>query len=377
MRGKRWLGLLVAVTIVAGLVAVRMERVHQKVDTPTLAAFPVSVRVATVAHGNVVHTRHVLGHVYGEEEAEVAPRISAEVLEVLVREGDHVRRGQAIANLDPRELEDAVAEAEARVESAREALAAAQTGLSVQTDATARDRTLFDAKAISKEQYDRSVAVEAGARAEQRAAASGLDVANEALDAARTRLGYARLKAPFAGNVARRLVDPGDLAVPGRPLMVLVRHGGVRVRAQLAEEEFPLLHVGQPVTMEAGGVRVEARVSRVFPSLDASHLATLEVDLAAPPVGFVAGATVGLDLALRSTEGLVVPADALLQGERGSFVFTAKDGKVHVVKVDVDGRSTTEAVVRGELQNGDSVIVAQPSRLMTLAENSSVHVVEG
>lgn len=377
MKGKRWLGLLVAVTIVASLVAVRMERVRQKVDAPTLAAFPVSVRVATVVQGNVVHTRHVLGHVYGEEEAQIAARISAEVLEVLIREGEHVRRGQALVNLDPRELEDAVAEAEARVESAREALAAAQAGLSVQIDATARDRTLFDAKAISKEEYDRSVALEASVRSEHRAAASGLDVAKKALDAARTRLGYAHLEAPFAGNVARRLVDPGDLAVPGRPLVVLVRQGGVRVRAQLAEEQFPLLHVGQPVTMEAGGVRVEAQVSRVFPSLDESHLATLEVDLAAPPAGFVAGATVGLDLALQTAEGLVVPVDALLQGERGSFVFTVRDGKVHVVKVEVDGRSTTEAVVRGELQDGDSVIVARPSRLMTLAENTSVHAVDG
>ena len=79
------------------------------------------------------------------------------------------------------------------------------------------------------------------------------------------RLGYCQLAAPTNGVVARRLADPGDLAVPGKPLLQLVSQQTVRVRASLPPEDFTGLHLGQPVTLKTDRASVDATVSRVFP----------------------------------------------------------------------------------------------------------------
>ncbi|NOY44463.1 MAG: HlyD family efflux transporter periplasmic adaptor subunit, partial [Deltaproteobacteria bacterium] len=65
---------------------------------------------------------------------------------------------------------------------------------------------------------------------------------------ARTKRSYARLEAPFDGVVAARWADPGDLAVPGKPILAVARNGALRVRAQLPVEDLAVLAVGQRVT---------------------------------------------------------------------------------------------------------------------------------
>lgn len=372
MKKLGWI--LVILLIVIGLVAVRMKRMHEKESAPLVKIVPPAVQVATVAEGRVAHTRHVLGTVIGSDEAEVAPRIMGQVLKVLVREGAAVKAGQLLAVIDPREIQDAVAQAEAGVAAAKEGLAAARTAYDAQHAATARDKTLFEAKAISQEQWDRSRAADEAAAARLEAAKAQVTVAEKRLDQARTRLGYTRLTAPFSGVVSARLADPGDLAVPGRPVLKLVHHTGVRVRAEVPAEDFINLKVGQPVTLALGEVTVQAAVSRVFPAMGKAHLATFEVDLSDPPAGFVSGATVGVDLELHGAEGVRVPADALLDGENGSWVFKVADGVVHPVQVQILARSLDDAVLTGDVAVGDSVVVARPSRLMTLAEGSKVTV---
>jgi RND family efflux transporter MFP subunit len=269
-----------------------------------------------------------------------------------------------------------VAEAEAEVEAAKEGLAAAETARATQRDATARDKRLVEAKAISQEQWDHSRAADAASAARLEAARAQVEVAVKRLDQARTRLDYCRLTAPVTGVVARRLADPGDLGVPGKPLLEIVRQEKVRVRASVPPENLTDLEVGRPLTLTLGDLSVDAVVSRVFPAMGDSHLAAFEADLTSPPPGFVSGATVGVDVHLSSAEGLTVPGDALLEGERGAWVFKVADGTVHPVRVTVVDRSHDAAVVNGPLSAGEAVIVARPSRLMTFADGMKVKVAE-
>jgi RND family efflux transporter MFP subunit len=322
------------------------------------------VRVATVREGTVTETRRFLGEVSGAEEAALSSRILAPVTAVAVREGDPVRRGQELVRLEAGELENAVQAAAAGV-------SAADVAFATQRDASARDRVLFEAKAISQEDWDRS-------RANEAAAESRLVAAREGLDAARRRRDYAVVAAPFDGVVARRDVDPGDLAAPGKALLTLVRRGGVRVRVKLPAELLTGVAVGGALALDAPEAPVEARITRVFPAMDASHLATVEAEVATPPAGLVSGATVGVDVPVAApAAGWVVPERALLEGETGAFVFRVREGCVHPVSVHVASRSQEGAVVSGPLQDRDRVIVAQPSRLMTLAEGTPVTIVEG
>ena len=374
MKKLGWI--LVVILIAAGLVAVRMKRMHQKESAPLVKIVPPTVKVATVEEGRVVHSRHVLGRVIGSDEAAVAPRIMGQVLKVLVREGDTVKAGKLLVEIDPREIEDAVSQAQAGVAAAKEGVAAAQTAYDAQHSATARDKTLFEAKAISAEQWDRSRAADQAAAARLEAAKAQLTVSEKKLDQAKTRLAYTRLQAPFSGVVSARLADPGALAVPRKPMIKLVHHAGVRVRAEVPPEDFSVLKIGQPLTLSLGDASISAQVSRVFPAMGKSHLATFEADLSEPPPGFVSGATVGVDLELKGAEGVRVPADALLDGENGSFIFKVDGGTIHPQKIDILARSLDDAVITGDLSVADRVVVARPSRLMTLAEGMKVRIDE-
>lgn len=351
-----------AAAVVVGAAALHHLRLKQKNDAPLAAEPLVAVRVAPVVRARVADSRHVLGTVLGADEANVAPRVMAQVVSIDVREGDRVRAGQTLATLDDSEARDAVAEAVA-------ALTAANAAYVAQHDATARDRTLFAAKAISQEQWDRSLAADAAVTAQREAA-------SKRLDSARARLAYFHITAPADGLVARRLADPGDLALPGKPLFKFVRQGSVRVRADLPPGDWPALHPGLPVALSLGAEHVEVAVSRVFPSMGENHLATFEADVPNPPATLVSGAAVGVDVELSATEGLAVPSSALLESDKGAFVFTPANGIVHTVKVRVLGRSLDKALVEGDLRAGEPVIVAEPSRLMTLTGGMKVLVVQ-
>ncbi len=360
---RKWVAGLVVGALVVGLAAVRVKRAREKAGALALAPVAAAVEVAAVKEGTVTETRRFLGEVSGTEEALLSSRILAPVIGVAVREGDTVRRGQDLVRLEAGELESGVRAAAAGLSSAEVAFAA-------QRDASARDRILFEARAISQEDWDRS-------HSNESAAESRLLAARETLDAARRRRDYAVIAAPFDGVVARRDVDPGDLAVPGKALLTLVRKGGVRVRLKLPAEMLSALTVGTPLFLDAPGGRVEGRVTRVFPAMDASHLAIVETELAVAPAGLVSGATVGVDVPVASAAGWVVPDRALLEGEASAFVFRVSEGRAHPISVHVASRSQQAAVVTGPLQDRDRVIIAQPSRLMTLAEGTPVTIAAG
>lgn len=361
MKPRIIVAIVTGVVVVAGLGALHHLRFKQKESSPLVPEVPQAVRTAQVVEGRVARTRHVLGTVVGGEEIDFAPQVMARVVAIRVREGDVVKAGDVLVQLEEREFNDALAEAEA-------ARTAAEVAWQAQRDATARDRRLFEVKAIAQEQWDRSQAAEAAASAQAQSAA-------QRLDQAQTRLGYCRLTASASGVVAKRLTDPGDLALPGKPLLKLVRQQTVRVRGALPAEDHAALHPGLAVTLRTERQTVDAIVTRVYPAMDESHLAIFECDLAQPPPGFVSGATVGMDVQLSSSEGLVVPAEALLEGENGAWVFVVTQGIVHPVTVDVLDRSLVRVAVKGALHAGDTVAVAEPSRLMTLAAGIKVLVV--
>ena len=374
---KKLAGIVIIVLIAAGFVAVRVVRARQKNEASPVGAISPLVTVAIVTEGRIARTRHALGTVIGANEAELAPRITGQVIEVPVREGARIRRGQVLVRLDDRELEDAVGRAEAALAAARAGLAAAEVAAKTQVAVTARDRTLFEAGALSREALERSAALEAAAAARLASARAAVEQAERQLDQARVRSGYATLTAPFDGVVATRLADPGDLAVPGHPLMRLVARGGLRVRAALPGEDLPLLHAGTPVHLAGASSRLAGAVSRVFPSLDHDRLAVFEIDLAEAPPEFAPGASVGVDVEVAAARGLVVPADALLTSARGTFVFAIRDGRIAVVPVRVPARSDRDAVVEGVLRAGESVAVGRPARLMRLADGMKVRLATG
>jgi RND family efflux transporter MFP subunit len=175
------------------------------------------------------------GFVIAKATAQVASRTTGTVMQVAVREGDFVRRGQLLAQLDDRELlarksaaEAALQESAAAVAEATRAVELAQAQADIGRKTYDRYVFLRDQKSVSPQEFDE-------VESKQRAAQAGLDQAKARLQqaqAANTRAeaearaaqevaDYARIVAPFDGRVVRRTVEPGSLIMPGAPLFAV------------------------------------------------------------------------------------------------------------------------------------------------------------
>ncbi len=360
---------------------------------------PPSARVAVgqVREG-ALHVRYrFLGDAASLAEADVAAGASGEVKQVLVREGDRVRKGQLLFQID-------ASVARAQLQAAERA----QAALEVE-----RDRATREAK--RRKQAGREVVAEAEIDSAETEASSLIRRVEELSAAAserRAQLGRHRVRAPFGGVVAVRSIDPGDWVEPGSPALRLVDDENVQVFVDVHREFAPFVKRGMPAAIRRPGAsparegdgskradtgerdkagehddasersnasehdsrdEVRAVVRGVVRALDRdSRTLRLRLEPAARPTWLLAGTPVRAIFSVeRSAPGAVlVPRDALVVGvaaSRVARVVRAEDEQAdsaELVSVDVIARGENEILVKSEkLRAGDAVVVRGNERL--------------
>ena len=343
----------------AGLIVARKRALAHLTPPPAVS---VPVNVAAVREGAVAEGVRTVALVQAETATTVAAQVGGTLVAVLRREGDRVARGDLLARIDPRTLDDAA-------EAARARLAAASEERARQEAVRGRDEALFAGRAISRQALDASRAQLEGARAAEIAA-------RRALETARTARSYAEVVAPYAGVVTGRMVEPGDLATPGKPLVSLQAAGRARLLSKLSQSALAGIAPGAAVTFVSGGRSATGRVTRVHPALDAARLGGVETVLPEVPFGLPPGAVVGATYAVRPVSGFVVPTLALLEGLDEVLVVRVKDGRAEPVSVTVAARGGRQVVVAGALAAGDLVVTGLPSELMALTAGTSVRAIQ-
>ena len=197
-----------------------------------------------------------VGTVRPRSEAKVEAQVSARVLKVLVRPGDRVRAGQLLAQLDASQLL-------ARQGQADQGLKSAVAALDLARSEHGRIERLYAKKVSPKRDMDRAE------EALQQAQAT-LKRAEQQLAEARIASGYTRIAAPEDGQVIKRLIEPGDLALPGKPLLILQTGGALRLEANVREGFISKVSQGQELEVQvpALGGGLKGRVEEIVPSAD-------------------------------------------------------------------------------------------------------------
>lgn len=360
---KRTLGLWITAGVIVlggGLVARRKMQLRH-LEAPAMEAQP--VRTARIQDGAVARGLETVALIQSDLAATVSAQVPGAVLEVRVREGDRVQKGQVLVQIDARTLEDTVQAAQARAQAAHQDLAKQQAIFD-------RDKILLDGGAVSKQAFEISAAQLESVKANQVAA-------ERAAQSARTTRGYASVVAPFAGLVRSRLVEPGDLAVPGKPLFAIQGQGSVKLLSKISQEDLLRLRVGGDAIFSNGSENIHARITRIFPAMDASRLGSVETALKESPFGLMPGATVHARYQASPAKGLVAPTAALLQGLSETLLIRVRDGKADPVVVTVLSRGEQQATLAGSILAGDEVVVALPSELMALTKGTALRPVAG
>jgi RND family efflux transporter MFP subunit len=279
------------------------------------------------------------------QEAVLSTRLMGTVREVLVREGSRVGSGAVLLRLDAAELDAKAAQVAAQVGGAEAMLSEAERQ-------AARIRALYADSAATRAQLDAAQTGVAGARAALEAARAG----GAELAAVRS---YATLRAPFAGFITSRRVDPGALAAPGAPLLVIQDAERLRIGVQVPTEVARLVGQGDTLTVTIGGATLVGRVEGVVPA-PTGNLAIVNVVVGNPGTRVLPGsaATVAIPIGERSV--LLVPAAAVVrEGDlTGVRVRTADGDLLRWIRV---GASHGEMVeVLGGLTAGTTIVVPSP-----------------
>ncbi len=278
--------------------------------------------------------------------ATLSTRLMGSVVEVLAKEGDAVAAGQPLVRLDARDLVAKEAQVSAGVADAeaQHREAATQAG---------RIRALYADSAATKAQLD---GAETGiARAE-----AGLRAARAASEELGAISSYAVVRAPFAGTVTKRFVDPGAFAAPGAPLMAVQDALQLRITANATPDAVRGIRRGQSIGATIEGRSVAAVVEGVVPAA-AGNMYAINALVANPLGTILPGSAATLLLPAGERRAFLVPLAAVLrQGDLTGVTLRTADGdQLRWIRLGRVAASMVE--VNAGLRPGDQVIVPPPA----------------
>ncbi len=374
---KKWISIIVIVVLAVAGVSVIKRKQKEIARLPKPSPQPMAVQTAVASKGRLEVLSYQIGEIQPVVSANMAARITGHILSIAKREGDFAEKGEVVCEIDDRELADRAAAVQTDAAAGRQRLAAAQSTYETQSAVTRRDEKLFSAGAISKEALERSRSALDSARASVNAFEETIKGIEKNASAARLQTGYAKIRAPFSGVVTRRLAEPGDLAVPGKPILVLEQRSPVKVTAQVSQELVQKLTPGVKVYVTDGTQRMVSTITKVYPTLGKNFMGSIEIVLERSPFGLPTGSTIGVDLVTAQADGIIVPVNALSHTDRGYFVHVVENqGLIRIRRVEFLGAGSGMAAVRGDLTRGSIVAVAQENKLLTLTDGIKVSIKE-
>ncbi len=304
---------------------------------------PVTVTTAVARRGAITRQLTLPATVLPYDQAALYAKVAGYLKTIHVDKGDRVRAGQLLAEIQAPELEADLVREKAEV-------AVAQVAWRRISEAQKKAPDLVTPQSVDD-------------------ARGKLEVANANLERTQTLLGYTVIRAPFAGIISKRAVDPGALipaATSASPataaLLTVIDIRSVRVDIPVPEPEVPHVRVGLPVEVrvdELPGRIFRGSVTRFAYSLDeASKTMLAEAEIPNPKEelrpGMYARTQIGIE---HKTDALLVPAAALVAGKGQDWVLTVADGKAKRVPVKVGFRDEANVEVLHGLSPDQAVIV--------------------
>jgi membrane fusion protein, multidrug efflux system len=367
-RGRAIALVAACVLLVGGLIALRARGARQATGgasparSPDVQARPVSVSATRVERRDVPIFLDGLGNVTAFKTVTVKTQVDGRLDQVLFREGQAVRQGQVLAQIDPRpfqiqlhQAEGALARDEAQLKNAR---------LNVE-----RDRQLVAQKLIAQQQLDADVAL-----AGQLEGAVQVDKA--AIETARLNLDYARITAPLDGVTGIRVVDPGNVVHASDPngIVVITQLDPIAVLFTLPQDQLT------PVAeqLARGRMSVEAYSRDGSTLLGKGQLALIDnqINQATSTIRLKAiipnprrllwpNQFVNVRLRLTTQAGaLVMPATAVQRGPSGIFVYViGSDSTVALRPIVLGSTQGDVAIVARGVQEGERVVVDGQNQL--------------
>lgn len=338
-----------AFALIAGLGGLGKRDKKKDEGPPALTFLPselVQPQIGPVGRGI-----ELAGVLQASDSVTVRARVSGRLLGLAVQEGDRVRQGQTLGELD-------LTDARAKVLERQAALTA-----SLADEANAQSRHEANL-ALTQKGFLSPVALK-GSDASLQAAKAARQSAQAQLDTARLRLSEAELTAPIAGVIAKRQAVVGEMLNPDQPILQVLHLALMELSASIAAADAGLLAVGQAVTVtvdEAAGLRAKGRIHRIGPASDATARAMPVVVRFQNPGAVLPGQYGRAQMTLSDDRPRIsVPIHAVGLEGADRIVWELIDGRLKRRVVFVDGQTADgqRLIVRGDLTDKTQILARQ------------------
>ena len=351
---------MAALAVSAVLMGLLAGVFEEKISPNRLApqSVPADGPLAEARLHHVPQIEQAVGTFRPKLETKVASRVLANVVAVNVHEGELVEEGDALVELDRRELT-------ARVEQARQEQAAAQAAVEEARSGFKRVSELADRGVAAAVELDRARAALKTAEAQLLRARRGL----EEIEATRS---FTTVRAPISGRVIHRLIEPGDTATPGGTLLHLYDPRSLRLEAHVRETIATRLSLGDrlDVQVDASRLKLPAIVEEVVPAADPGSRSFI-VKAAVPALPDLYPGMFGrLLIPTGREEHVSVPAEAIRRVGQLEYVMVVTDDHVlrRYVRIGVQSHEGRVEVLSG-LRPGEQVVL--PARSSNVNDNQS------
>lgn len=369
---KTWV--LLGAAVLAGGAYLWMPRATEVGMTSVVLSTPSQQYVQLTASGYVVAQRR----------SAVASKASGRLIELNVREGSKVKRGDLLARLDGSDIQAAILGAEAAVLQAEANHKQLWVQLINARAETTRARSLEGQGFISPQMVDTTVSKNKAAFAAAAAGQAALEQARAQLKAQKVALDYTEIRAPFDGVVLVKNANVGDIITPMSSaagaqgaVVTMADMTTLEVEADVSESSLSKAQVGQPVEIVLDalpGVRFKGRVSGIVPTVDRAKATVMtkirfkQLDPRVLPEMSAKVSFLSQDISAADQQTvLAVPPRAIVtdQGKSHVFRIASVNGKDVVQEVAVTlGRQLGDLrEIRGELKSGDKLVDTPPAGL--------------
>ncbi|WP_417345466.1 efflux RND transporter periplasmic adaptor subunit [Ferrimonas sp.] len=283
------------------------------------------------------------------EHAQLAFRVAGPVQSVQVHQGQRVRKGDVLMQLDPHDFEVQIAEYQARLIEAR---AQANQAQQERARVAAADRD----DAIARVELDR-----ANTAVERTAAA--VTIVEQRLQMMQDALRYSVLTAPFDGVVSSVAIEAHEQAIPAMNVLTLHGEAGFQVRLDLPEQLAHRVHIGMKAALKLKNHpgEFESQISEISHSASLlSRTFQVTATLDHQPLGAWPEQTGLMTLALTSSQhpGFLLPSSAVQSQGESTYVSVVDNGRAARIPVEVVGYQRDRVRVQGQLQQGDVVMIS-------------------
>lgn len=324
----------------------------------------IPVNVSKIETGDIKQSRMYVGTIESQNSVIISSKLTSQILDIKVREGDDVVKGQLIATLDGSQFA-------AMQNTIAKKIEIQNVNLDYLLKEENTYKILYDEGAVSKNTYDQVIL-------KKDVAILQLEEIKASLNELNTSIEDASILASASGKVRTLYYESGDLAIAGKPFVIIDDLGSIMIKVNISEHDLGEIKVGTKALLQITGAqdRIEETISKILPSINAStRIGEAEIQLTKEyDVNIFVGASVEVEIITSESHDVIkIPVTAIKRLQDKEFVYVIEDNLV--IKTEVLTGISDEyysQVIKG-LKIGDMIV---ENNLNSMFDGAKIYALE-